>query len=356
MQGDISAVKRMLQDHLQEGLLLVVGSGLSIAEGIPGMSGLAEHLKANMGNHLDKSPDLEWEKVVAALDSGNNLEDAISQTQLSNNTINSIIEETTKLISKAERKVFADVISGIRSLSFTYFAKHLLKAANSKKDKAFHLITTNYDRLIEFAVEMVGIGVDTGFTGMLWGTYDLHRSSDAHRETYFEGRNAKFRFKPHLRVYKPHGSLDWFEHNNNVVRIPVVDTAYGRPLIITPGSGKYRKSFQTAFDNQRNDGNAAADRSSSFMFIGYGFNDDHLEQHLCRDRTLEKPTVILARTLSSNAINVIENSTRTEVIALSAVPENTSQTKVTFSDPARNSLIINEELWHLDGFNKGVLK
>ena len=45
MALDLSEVKRQLQDHLQEGLLLIIGSGLSIAEGIPGMWPLAEHLK-----------------------------------------------------------------------------------------------------------------------------------------------------------------------------------------------------------------------------------------------------------------------------------------------------------------------
>jgi len=42
---EMSKVKRLLQDHLQEGLLLIIGSGLSIAEGIPGMGPLTELLK-----------------------------------------------------------------------------------------------------------------------------------------------------------------------------------------------------------------------------------------------------------------------------------------------------------------------
>ena len=52
MPLDLSVVKRQLQDHLQEGLLLVVGSGLSIAEGIPSMGQLAEHLKEVISPHL----------------------------------------------------------------------------------------------------------------------------------------------------------------------------------------------------------------------------------------------------------------------------------------------------------------
>ena len=37
MPLQLSEIKRKLQEHLQEGLLVVVGTGLSIAEGIPGM-------------------------------------------------------------------------------------------------------------------------------------------------------------------------------------------------------------------------------------------------------------------------------------------------------------------------------
>ena len=47
MALELSNVKLQLQNHLQEGLLLVVGTGLSIAEGIPGMWSLGTHLNAN---------------------------------------------------------------------------------------------------------------------------------------------------------------------------------------------------------------------------------------------------------------------------------------------------------------------
>lgn len=56
MPLDLSAVKRRLQDHLQEGLLIVVGSGLSAAEGIPGMGLLAEHLKREIPPRLTNAP------------------------------------------------------------------------------------------------------------------------------------------------------------------------------------------------------------------------------------------------------------------------------------------------------------
>jgi hypothetical protein len=38
MAVEISEVKRQIQDHLEEGLLLVVGTGLSATEGIAGIT------------------------------------------------------------------------------------------------------------------------------------------------------------------------------------------------------------------------------------------------------------------------------------------------------------------------------
>jgi hypothetical protein len=42
-EGD---AKKFLQRHLQRGTVIVVGSGLSCAEGLPGMEELSTHLSA----------------------------------------------------------------------------------------------------------------------------------------------------------------------------------------------------------------------------------------------------------------------------------------------------------------------
>jgi len=42
---DFGGLVKFIQGHVTDGLLLVVGSGLSAAEGIPGMGALATHFK-----------------------------------------------------------------------------------------------------------------------------------------------------------------------------------------------------------------------------------------------------------------------------------------------------------------------
>jgi len=338
-------VKRRLQDHLQEGLLIVVGSGLSAAEGIPGMWSLAEHLKRVVPSRLASVPDPAWHVVVSALDAGDNLESAMDKANLRAETVGIIVSETAKLILGKERDVITKVLAGNRELPFTSFVKHLFKAG-----KKFHLITTNYDRLVEFATEAAEIGVDSRFFGYLHGRSAPKRSADAHRESFFSGKTSTFRSLQCLCVHKPHGSLDWFEVGDKIVRCPIETGAV--PMIITPGAAKYRESFRVAFDDQRNAGNQAASTSNRLLFIGYGFNDDHLEQYLCPNRKLSKPTVIITEKLSENALKVISNSKETEVIALCAASKS-DWTRIVNQDG--EELIVTEQLWNLDGFNKGVL-
>ncbi len=155
MAIELSQVKRQIQDHLQEGPLIVVGTGLSIAEGIPGMGALAEYLKRHIPNKLAGTPDPAWDQVVAALDGGAHLEAAMEKATLRPATVEAIVAAVATLISSAERKVFERILAGTAVLPFTVFVKHLFKAG-----RKFHVITTNYDRLIEIATEPAQIGVE----------------------------------------------------------------------------------------------------------------------------------------------------------------------------------------------------
>ena len=43
---ELNDIKRILQDHMRPGIVVVIGSGLSCAEGLPSMRDLADHLAA----------------------------------------------------------------------------------------------------------------------------------------------------------------------------------------------------------------------------------------------------------------------------------------------------------------------
>jgi hypothetical protein len=89
------------------------------------------------------------------------------------------------------------------------------------------------------------------------------------------------------------------------------------------------------------------------MFIGYGFNDDHLEQYLCPGFRLTKPSLIVTRHLTDNAVKAVTNSKGTAVKALCAVSDTDCRTRIVTS--SGEELVVDESLWNLNGFNKGII-
>ena len=74
---DVDKLKQRLQDHFTDGLVTVVGAGLSVAEGIPGMDVLADHLQRNVPDRLDAGSRPIWEQIAEDLTNGTDLENAL---------------------------------------------------------------------------------------------------------------------------------------------------------------------------------------------------------------------------------------------------------------------------------------
>ena len=66
---DYDALVTFVQEHFTDGLALVIGSGLSTAEGIPGMPALAMHL-SNSAGVLTGTDATLWLQIKTVLDAG----------------------------------------------------------------------------------------------------------------------------------------------------------------------------------------------------------------------------------------------------------------------------------------------
>ena len=332
---------RQLQGHLTDGLVIVVGSGLSCAEGLPGMRELGDHLHDNLNGQISPEDQALWNTIRPEMVS-KGLEAALLATQPSPTLEEGILKHTIELILEKERQVIQRVFSGARKLPFSRLLERI-RIPNT----GLPIITTNYDRLIEIAAEEINLGVDTMFVGNFAGSLDRNKS----RMSFCEGitkssRQANLTYRNKINVFKPHGSLDWYERAGKPVRFSG-DLDLSR-LVITPGLNKFRSGYDSPFDVNRERANVAINAAARFLLIGYGFNDDHLETHLRPKIQSGTPSLILTYALSENAKTIIANNP--SVIAVECHADGSS---VYISGHVIQ--IPGQDIWSVEGFVEGVL-
>ena len=343
---DLGEIKKRLQEHFTDGLVTVVGSGLSVGCGLPSTQELAEELRMQMAMIGDECVKREWGRIEGELLRGVTLEEALRDVAVDNPVIPNIVNITADFVSAREREVLRRVYAGKMRLPFSAVLPYL-----SFSSDRINVVTTNYDRLIEISAEIGGFGVDTLFAGQYYGRFDPELSRDAlwTGKRTRKGNDIKRCFRKHVAVCKPHGSLDWFQHNGEPVRCTLpVD---GERLMITPGQSKYRMGYERPFDRHRNEANRAIDNAVRFLIIGYGFNDDQLETHLKPEVRKGKPCIILTKELSINGQNLLRECK--SIVGIS-IAENGSGTKITSGG---NELVVpGKRLWDLEYFVKEVLE
>lgn len=284
---DLHDLKRHLQGCLGDGLTLVVGSGLSCAEGLPGMAELANHLRRDVPLHHRPKDEAAWSEI-AALIGTIGLEPALLRAPPGPELEAVIVDSTARLIAAAETRTIADVFAGTRQLRLTRLMPHLMKP-----DAGIQIVTTNYDRLVEIAAEEAGLGVDCMFTGGFAGRVDEEGARLSHcREVRQVRGRVRLVFANRVVVSKPHGSLDWYARTGEPVRYAGELPGVPR-LIVPPGRNKFRMGYDQPFDRQRERANRAIDEATRLLILGYGFADEHLETHLRPALRSGKPALVL---------------------------------------------------------------
>lgn len=291
----LDEIKKLLQSHFGDGLVTVIGSGLSCAEGLPGMGALADHLCATIGPGLSAADLNVWTDIVPLV-KAKGLEGALQEMAPTQVLESAISSATGAMIAEWERRVVTSVFNGDRQLRLTRLLRHMLKPSSG-----LPIVTTNYDRLVELAVEEAGIGADTMFVGRFAGSLNERESKLSFcRSVTYKKPSVTYQYRPRALICKPHGSLDWYLRGNQPVCY-AGDLPCATRLIITPGQNKFRNGYESPFDHHRAKANSEIDRASRFLFLGYGFNDDHLETHLSPAIRGGKPTLMLSRKLTPNA-------------------------------------------------------
>ena len=122
------------------------------------MKALSKKLIEDVPNKLSTA-DMEcWRNIEETLNNGTDLESTLQQNKVTSNIEKAIVESAYELISSEDISIFTEIIEKGRTLRFSeylsYFNVDLYNLI---------VITTNYDLLIEYACESIGI-----FGFILW--------------------------------------------------------------------------------------------------------------------------------------------------------------------------------------------
>lgn len=323
---DKSTAFKMVQDYLNDTPLLLLGTGASIPVGIPGMPLLAQHLRSELSDKY--KTDTNWERFVENLDSGIGLEQALTNVTMDENVEQDIKKCTWELVSSSDLELFKKVLNNSVNLDLTKLLYQFYQA----HPRCINIITTNYDRMIEYACDQASLPLDIRFNG----TY-IKRTS-----------TATPRNKNTVNLYKVHGSLDSFvDTNGGVVSIPLQNKIPDGcvPSIITPGCNKYKDILLGPAHNILQEADNAFKSASSFLCIGYGFNDGQIQKNLLQEASSGKPLVVITKELSDSAFNLLCNICSKYIVIQEGKTKDTTEFWI-----GKEYQVVSGTYWSIGGF------
>ena len=139
-------------------------------------------------------------------------------------------------------------------------------------------------------------------------------------------RDSRLRFKQGdqtartVEIWKVHGCLDWFIDPDDQVRAVTSARTIPNtwsPAIVTPGINKYESTHREPFRSIIDGADNALENANAYLCVGFGFNDKHIQPKLLeRWKQGNAFLVILTRTLSKDAKEMLKKSNNSEFLAL----------------------------------------
>ena len=311
---DIDDLLKLVQNWTNRVPLIILGSGASVPFLLPSMWALGEHLKNKISFTEPEDID-QFESFKSILDKVKDLETTLLQIQLKQTVLEKIISETWSLVNEHDIKAFDELLEGKIEFPLADLTSHLLKAAQRKVS----IITTNYDRLAEYAASFSNAFICTGFSQNFAGHFSkgIHQQ-DLTRLTGFRGQ---------VNIWKVHGSLDWFkspqELDRQLTHRSIIPVNY-KPLIVTPGLSKYYETQLEPFRTILTEADNEIEKANSFLCIGYGFNDAHVQPKLLAQIKSGKPIIVITKELTPKTKqSIIDAGCKQYILMEEASPKNT---------------------------------
>lgn len=326
--------QKQAQDFYSEAPVIILGSGASAAHGMSGMSGLAKYLVSHTDiSGLTGDEIVAWEQFCKVLRDGIDLESALHQVSLSDTLTARVIKATWMLINSEDIDVFKKSLRNDSMFPLSRLLEHMFRSSL----KIINIVTTNYDRLAEYACEQGRIHHYSGFT------YGFFRQLSTPAEITFSRR---------VNIWKVHGSLDWFqsplEDTVALTNIDGVPDEY-EPQIVTPGTQKYQKTHLEPFRSIINNADEAIKSAKSYLCVGYGFNDEHIQPKLMVKCLRNKiPITIITYALSDAARKLIIDGNAQNYLAIER--GSSDEQSIVYSSQLKTPVIVEKNIWSLLGY------
>ncbi len=336
-------ISKVAQACFQGCPTIVLGSGASMPYGLPSMGDLSEYLRENIETDSEVESDA-WLEVRTALAHGDHLEAALEGKTLPPSLLTKIVGLTWRCVNDKDAALLETAATNVSEFALGKLLAGMFSSTHSE----VHLVTTNYDRVAEFACNSKNVLFQTGFAP----GYIQKWESTGRMKMMHGSKPSRI-----VKIWKVHGSLDWFRTaDERTIGLPVFELPSSElysPLIVTPGLNKYEKTSEDPFRTTINGADEALKTASAFLCVGFGFRDKHIHPKIierCRERNV--PTVVLARSLTDEAKEFLKNNAGTKYLGI----EKSGSGSRVFSPAVPDGFEVGTpDLWSLDGFNSLVL-
>jgi hypothetical protein len=278
----------VLKKRLAESkIIYLLGGGASFCAGLPGIFQLTNLVRTQLYNTSRSGFD---DIIQSLIDNGikePNIEEILSELYYRLSAVAPGLPNRERF-----KPIFEKICQFIQNIlkvdTSTEYHKDFVQRVVSRREaepaeKAppVQIFTTNYDLLIELACEESHMLAINGFEGIFnrrWNPacfdYDIG-SATSHTKTPRFELSAR-----HIRLYKLHGSLSWFENDGEFYEEKPTSGSKRLPLIIYPSRRKYAESIRPPFDWLFRRFGAAVSEARLLICIGYRFGDKNLNQYI----------------------------------------------------------------------------
>lgn len=316
---DQSDIFKAIQDLMRDVPLFLVGTGGSMPYGLPGMGKLTQRLQDSLTPKYTGTT--AWETFLDRLKKGWDLESALTDLIMPVNIREDIARETWQLVSEADLNLLENLILKRTTVeAFSGLLHYFYKAAPQRID----IVTSNYDRVIEYACDFAELPIDNRFHGF----YCRHPATSPIQQ------------KKMINLLKVHGSLDLFQDvDQQVISLPLQhEIPLGFvPCIITPGSEKYRGILQEPMRQILYDAMTLMDQAAGYLCIGYGFNDEQIQANIVNGIRHGKPILVVTKGIGDRAAGLLANNSDRFI------------TLTEGKQPDTTDVVINRNVYKLDG-------